>query len=545
MTMLTTAYPQVPKPMLSQQATRGRHPSPLESPFNSRHTVDSLPDELLCEIFSLVQTDDIARSWYRVLWVCRRWSAVGRAAACLWCEITTRFRLNRSFIVASLEYSQNSPLTITLDEMANLQELLPLFSLHVHRIRSFSISGELITANDSALATFLSHPFPSLETFEEESEVLDDFPPPQDVLIWQPDASGCPRLRDLIVGGSMSIKVAPTTVFPALRRLALRDNRSPSFTLESFTQFLSLHMHIERLELDQYNLAVDGPFATRTFPPTIRHFSFYGGGTNHVKHFLASFTHIPAHASFVISHKFDEHETGTAADITAFAARMFPNPPQRHLHTLSRVTSVALETNLFEGWTLAGRALPGDDMPLVELMAHYDLLPFSGFLPSRHLAGIAQIFHCDVIRDVRLTSFVGALPKAEWVALFDACPLLEHVAIEDVVIEDDDDAREGLFEALQEPPRGGEPRWPRLRRFTVVCQDYTEPFISLLPRALQVRAEQGAKVDLLRLFILRWSWKMQTHGSEIMDKLAPWFEEAEWKRFVNDARLDLTLPYPY
>ena len=64
-------------------------------------------------------------------------------------------------------------------------------------------------------------------------------------------------------------------------------------------------------------------------------------------------------------------------------------------------------------------------------------------------------------------------------------------------------------------------------------------------RALQVRAEQGAKVDRLRLFILRWLWKMQTHGSEIMDKLAPWFEEAEWKRFVNDARLDLTLPYRY
>ena len=146
--------------------------------------------------------------------------------------------------------------------------------------------------------------------------------------------------------------------------------------------------------------------------------------------------------------------------------------------------------------------------------------------------------------EVRLTSnIIGAIPKVEWIALFDAFQMLEHVAIEDVVRSDEDDAREGLFEALLEPPPGGGPRWPRLKRFTLVCQDCTASFISLLPRALQARAEQGARVDQLRFFVASVGREVQLERSEVMNKLVPWFEEATWKSFVNDTRLDFELTY--
>ena len=144
--------------------------------------IDSLPDELLCEIFGLLQSDDrFLREWCRVLWVCCRWSAVGRAAAFLWCNIIIRWMPNRSLIVANLKYSKNALLTINFRGSVQFAETLPLLSPHIHRIRSFKISHSLEPAADSSLATFLSYPFPSLEIFEDRSQ------PAQNPLIWQPD----------------------------------------------------------------------------------------------------------------------------------------------------------------------------------------------------------------------------------------------------------------------------------------------------------------------------------------------------------------------
>ena len=193
---------------------------PSEAPLGRNQTIDSLPDELLSEIFRFVQPDSDddcfrrERQWFRVLWVSRRWSGVGRAAASLWCNITIERTLKRSLITASLEYSKNALLTIKFEVGGHLAEVLPLLFPHIHRIRSLQIEPDT-TQYDISLAAFLSHPFPSMETFEERSL------PIHDPLIWQPDASSYPRLRNLILEGTVSIKVAPTAVFPALRKLLL------------------------------------------------------------------------------------------------------------------------------------------------------------------------------------------------------------------------------------------------------------------------------------------------------------------------------------
>ena len=214
---------------------------------------------MLSEIFKLVKSNEcIPREWCRVLWVCHRWSTVGRATSLLWCDITIDRALVKSFIVASLEYSKNTLLTIGVNNPA-ASDILPLLNPHISRIRCLKILGTLAYAKADALITFLSHDLLCLETFEE------CYYPGGRYLIWRPGASAHPRLRNLVLEGSVSIKVSPTTVFPALRTLTLSEGGNPSFTLESFTQFLSLHPHIEALELDRCNFALATPFATRTF----------------------------------------------------------------------------------------------------------------------------------------------------------------------------------------------------------------------------------------------------------------------------------------
>ena len=418
---------------------RSRQPTRRSLPPEARPDeipIGSLSDELLCEIFRLVQSSDwLSQAWCRVLWVCRRWSAVGRAAAFLWCDITIRGVPNRAFILASLEYSKNALLEISFLRAAYLAEILPLLSPHIYRIRSLSIDGDLGTTNGSALAIVLSYAFPSLETFQASSQ------PTEDPLIWQPDASGYPLLRNLILEGPVSIKVAPTAVFPALRKLILSYDSNPSFTFQSFMQFLFRHLHLEKLELYEYNLALDCPFATATFPPALRSFSLRGYDRKYIKDFLSSFTDIPAHVSLSISGEYDGYHTENTPGSTT---HMLPDPPQRHLHTLSRVTSVEITGDLGSTWSLVGRALSGDEDPLVEFEVRC-LRGRHSFLPPLQLADAVRIFCGAPVVEVRLTNnIIGKIHKAEWVALFDAFPLLEHVAIEDVKIRDEDDAREGL-----------------------------------------------------------------------------------------------------
>ena len=139
--------------------------------------------------------------------------------------------------------------------------------------------------------------------------------------------------------------------------------------------------------------------------------------------------------------------------------------------------------------------------------------------------------------DIRFTN-TGRVSET----LFDACPLLEHIAIEDFLPIYFDDAREGLFKALSKCPCDGGSCWPHLRRFTVKLGKGEALFIGLLPHALAVRAELGAKVDQLCLFCT--SDRMpQYDESKIMNRLVPWFEKAKWRRLVHDARLDFRLTY--
>ena len=527
--------------MMSLQTTR--HPSSAEAPLDKNRGVNSLPDELLSEIFRLVQNDELARSWYRVLWVCHRWSTVGRSAAMLWSNITIERQPKDSFVAASLEYSKNTYLTIHLEHAVKFGQTLSLLSPHIHRIRVLKLFGTWDTKGRH-LATFLNHNFPSLEIF------VQNVPPEYGSLAWRPDAAGFPRLRHLHLEGYVSIEVAPTAaVFPALQKLVLGPQDKPSFTLPSFVQFLSRHIHVEELRLRQYRPKSRGLRAALTFPSTIRSF-ILEDDTIYVNIFLSAFTHIPAHVRLCVTRDCDDWSwTEFERNTSLFVSRMLPKDPLQHLPVLSRVCSLKIDSGADRYYNLAGYVHPSDTIPSIQLNSS---LPddFGWDVPFHwRLANVTRALAGAPITEVR---FVGhrelypAPPRAEWAALLDKFPLLEHVAIEETMFGKGLDARMGLLEALLAPDPVDGTRWPRLRRLTLICGDWEncdeDSLVNLqLTHALRHRAQQDAKVDELRLLLVH---EDQNAGIEEKDRLISEFvERAAWKDIVNNVSVDF-VQYP-
>ena len=502
----------------------------LRAPSSQSHrAVHYLPNEVLSEIFLLVQTFSPWRKWLPVLWVCRRWSAVSRGAALLWCEIAIERKPNNSFIAASLEYSQNTYLTVHFYHADYFSETLCLLSPHTRRIRTLKIFSTTDTVNGD-LAIFLGHDFPSLELFEENSS-LTRLP-----WTWRSDGSSYPRLRHLALGGDISIEIAPTAVFAALRTLHLGNDGNPSFTLPSFIQFLSRHLHLEELNLSQYNLVRNGLFTALTFPPTIRRLTLTDKA-GYIKRFLSSFTHIPAHVSLFITY----HRDSVGGDSALFITRGLPDPPQCYLPILSRASSIKVTGIPHYQYTLIGTSVA----------RHGSVTPFIQFgIPffharSQELANAADVFSRSPITEVRLVGNSAmevpsqAFRAAEWVPLLDVLPLLEHIAIEDATIGEKD-ARKGILKALLKPGPDARARCPRLKRLTLWCADPPATrdrafFMDLLPRVLQSRALQDAMVEELCLLFepVAGAW-----STEDRDRLVSGVEAAPWRRFVNDVRVD-------
>ena len=532
--------------MLSPQATSARCSSPLDERPSKIRGVDSLPDELLCEIFRHLQGDWLPGSWCRVLWVCRRWSAVGRSTAALWSEITIRGRPNTSLITASLEYSKNTFLDIDLDDVVPLAQILSLLSPHIHRIRIFKLSihmsghGSIPYTDGSELATFLNHDFPSLENFEERTS------PHRRSLTWRPNASGYPRLRRLCLEGYVSIKMAPTTVFPALRTLVLGYQNEPSFTLPSFVQFLSRHLHLEQLCLSMYKPALDGSLATLTFPPTIRSFSFTDD-TRYIKGFLSAFTHIPAHVDLIIMRNCNESWTEISANTSLFVARMLPESPRSYFHVLSGMDSLIIDSAGFHYNLIGLTHLSDIGSPWIRLNSFFPV-DFIWDTPFQRLTNATHVFAGSPITEVELRcerDHHQPPRSAEWVALLDAFPLLEHIVVEDIPLDGEHDVRPGLLKALLASSVDGKTRWPQLRRLTLGCGDWwyrNGAFVSdRLPRVLRHRAEQGAKVVELCLV---FKYKVWTVGAEEMDRMAlEVVERAVWKDIVGDVRVKFVRPW--
>ena len=167
------------------------------------------------------------------------------------------------------------------------------------RIQSLIIETPRATLKDSSLVTLLHQPLPSLEKLALTFPPIRKSPhplvpgrPDRDPFIWTPQHFHYPNIIHLTLGRRVSI-AGSLPVFPKLRRLELRDNFEPEFTLASFVQFLSHHAHLEELVLSKYRPLIEPIHKSFTFPATLRRFSL-ADSAHYVEPFLSSFEVVPS-----------------------------------------------------------------------------------------------------------------------------------------------------------------------------------------------------------------------------------------------------------
>ena len=71
-------------------------------PSRGKTPIRTLPNDILSEVFLEIRRHPWETLWFQVLWVCRRWSMVGRATALLWNGIAIDAKPNVPFVRACL-----------------------------------------------------------------------------------------------------------------------------------------------------------------------------------------------------------------------------------------------------------------------------------------------------------------------------------------------------------------------------------------------------------------------------------------------------------
>ena len=437
---------------------------------------------------------------------------------------------------------------------------MSLLSQHASRIQTLTI-GEVRDSKDGSLVTLLHQPLCSLESltlsfppaddqFWHPTELLDTEDPSNNLFIWTPQLSNYPNLTDLSLGGAITF-ASPPLVFPSLRKLALRDNNGPEFSLSSFIQFIAQHLNLEELALDSYRPLVDEPLhESLTFPVTLRKFSlkdymFY------TQPFLSSFNLIPSqvrlsltrlcdyvydeelgcftedmnnwvsdisvlgimpdvfHAEYEDDDDEDEEDEDSNAWVHKRAQyfRFHSNNIHHRLPVLSRVASIEVTGDQDHSYTFHGRASPGDlqAAPIVSLTAQ---LPSPASKEQREgfrlLDDIITMFASAPLTELHITSHGAAgVSPTQWVTFLTAFPTLERIAIEETVPTDlPFDARIGLLGVLLDG-------WgANVKQLTLAMYPFsygrmmTRDLIlelDLLRTCLDTRMVLGMKLDELRL----------------------------------------------
>ena len=284
------------------------------------NAIDKLSDDLLSLIFLDVRGIPYM-FWYstRLLWVCRRWFFIIRSMALFWRTIEIESDPDVPFIQTCLRYSQQTPLRISLRSMKKFSATVSALSGDFERIQSLIIETPRATLKDSSLVTLLHQPLPSLEKLALTFPPIRKSPhplvpgrPDRDPFIWTPQHFHYPNITHLSLGRRVSIAGA-LPVFPKLRRLELRDNFEPEFTLASFVQFLSHHAHLEELVLSNYRPLIEPIHKSFTFPATLRKFSL-ADSAHYVEPFLSSFEVIPSQVRLSLTRLHDVIEEDDELD---------------------------------------------------------------------------------------------------------------------------------------------------------------------------------------------------------------------------------------
>ncbi|RPD70123.1 hypothetical protein L226DRAFT_616363 [Lentinus tigrinus ALCF2SS1-7] len=467
-----------------------------------------LPEDVLVEIFFLAQ-DPWEDPWYRLLWVCRRWSTVGRRAPILWREIEIRERPNVGLIGTSLQNSTTIPIDVKFSETVDLAGSMALLAPHI---------GRNSPPLEELLLVFARSAPPRLDldlfspAYEEDTELF----------VWTPRVEQFPNLRSLTLGRAVSIQ-GPMPVFQTLRKLELHDFLRAPFTLPEFASFLLEHPHLEELSVRKYRPTLKSVPAPLALPATLRKFSLEDNA-HYAKPFLSSF-YIPPTVDVTLIRALDYMDHGDLGpnlgqihlDVKSAmsATRLIPDD-RSLLPILSLVNSVTLRREYESLHSIIGTTPSGN---VVDLSGRaYDDAEKDLLDALRLLRDIVIIFSGAPIVELCIKSHGSSrMEEEDWALALNALPTLERLSVLGTG-GGEWDARYTLLDALQYTPRkktrgknkriGGSGRvpalWPQLKSLTFVSNAWKmedEELAEALETCLKNRMERGSRLEELRLIL--------------------------------------------
>lgn len=244
-----------------------RTASSLE-PYRSHCTfIDSLPTELLIEIFALCAGDDAPLVPLVLSKVCKNWSHIIWSTPDAWRRISLddqQRSIPASHLQAQLwlEHSRPHPFDVRV-QLARYDNLLPLMAPlfpHLHRCRTLELAGkvqETITFAHLAEEPAQAELHHLIITLKGEAELDEDegTPRPPTFSAFPPYLSAHPQLHNKLTmrATTLALPLAPLMTAVPLRSLAILEN-SLEVTPDParLVRFLAFCPHLEELRFSGY-----------------------------------------------------------------------------------------------------------------------------------------------------------------------------------------------------------------------------------------------------------------------------------------------------
>ncbi|OJT05725.1 hypothetical protein TRAPUB_3453 [Trametes pubescens] len=489
--------------------------------------INCLPEDVLVQIFRDVHAlrDDWEECyrWYRLLWVCQAWRSIVRSFPALWNDIKLSKGFSQSYLEASLTYSQNCPIDVSIQGTTPAQNsvIIGMLLPHVARIHILHTRGTG-NADDKALRTLLSQKMPILNEISvnintksrpmgpyeiDEYERMPGLHTPEESFVWDLRPEQFPALRKLYLGTGLMIK-GPLPVFPGLKRLELVELRHGSMTIIQFARFLAQLTELEELCIYRFRPTIARVQSPMALPPSLRKLAVEDNAY-YTAPFLESF-HIAAHVDLKIARLRDYMDLGDFSDDDALVRAPFVQDtlPSDHgmLPILKDVTSLEVRHYMMSSYSLRGATRAGRT---VRLVGH---LPEDWTREYKDLNSFLELV--EVFGDANVTALFlngndsTVIDLDDWEEALNTWPCLERIEIAQTDSLTKFDARLSLLDALLPPEfeEGEDPEdtmpVPWLKTLTITSTAFYQEDVELaeaLASCLKERKDAGFLLHRLHI----------------------------------------------
>ncbi|KAL1941055.1 hypothetical protein VTO73DRAFT_7691 [Trametes versicolor] len=489
--------------------------------------ISRLPEDVLVQVFRDVHAlrDDWEECyrWYRLLWVCQAWRAIACDFPALWNDIKVSKDFSQSYLEASMKYSKDSPIDVSIQGTTPAQNavVVGLLLPHVARIHILHARG-MGDADDKALRQLLSQKMPILDEISvnintksrpmgpyeiDEYDRMPGLHSPEESFVWDLRLEQFPALRKLYLGTGLMIK-GPLPVFHGLKRLELVELRHGSMTIVQFGRFLAQLTELEELCIYRFRPTIAGVQSPMAFPPSLCKLAVEDNAY-YTAPFLESF-HIPAHVDLKIARLRDYMDLGDFSDDDALVRAPFvqdalPSDPDT-LPILKDVTSLEVRHYMMSSYSLRGATCAGHTVRLI------GKLPEDWPREYKDLNSFLELV--EVFGDANVSSLFlngndsTVIDLDDWEEALNTWPCLERIEIAQTDSLTKFDARLSLLDALLPPEfeEGEDPEdtmpVPWLKTLTITSTALYKEDVELaeaLASCLKERKDAGFELHRLHI----------------------------------------------